>query len=58
MWFDGSIPIAATPAPTAVVKQGIELYNAGDFRGAIALMNTESKPTSKSRIISKSPASN
>ncbi|MBV6626080.1 MAG: CHAT domain-containing protein [Rivularia sp. (in: Bacteria)] len=37
LWFDGNIPIVATPAPTAVVRQGIELYHAGDFRGAIAV---------------------
>jgi len=37
LWFNHNIPIAATPAPTAVVNQGIELYNAGDFRGAIAV---------------------
>ncbi|MEO1762908.1 MAG: CHAT domain-containing protein [Cyanobacteria bacterium J06629_18] len=37
MWFNNNIPIAATTASTATVKQGIELYNAGDFQGAIAV---------------------
>ena len=37
LWFNHNIPIAATLAPTAVVERGIELYNAGDFRGAIAV---------------------
>lgn len=35
LWFNHNIPITATPSPTAFLQQGIELYNAGDFRGAI-----------------------
>ena len=37
LWFNHNIPIAATPGSTTIVKQGIELYNAGNFRGAIAV---------------------
>ena len=37
LWFNHNISIAATPAPTAAINQGLELYNAGDFRGAIAV---------------------
>ena len=37
MWFNHNIPIAATTVRTGDVERGIELYNAGDFRGAIAV---------------------
>ncbi len=36
LWFNNT-PITATPVSAAFLKQGIELYNAGDFPGAIEI---------------------